>query len=121
MKRTEGEHRLFLGPFQPDLESEFLALIKKKKEGDPLAPMPVLVGSNLLGVYLRRFLVLSGLDHMNLRFLLSSRQSPGCRIHEPGACRCPVWRFRFVRSSWRRSSWPGTSARSPPAEAFKGR
>ena len=69
MKRTEREHRLFLGPFQPDLESEFLALIKKKKEGDPLAPMPVLVGSNLLGVYLRRFLVLSGLNHMNLRFL----------------------------------------------------
>ncbi len=69
MRRTEREHRLFLGPFQPDLETEFLALVRKKKEKDPLAPLAVLVGSNLLGVYLRRFLVLNGLDHINVRFV----------------------------------------------------
>ncbi len=36
---------------------------------DPLAPPVVLVGSNLLGLYLRRFLVLRGLNHINIRFL----------------------------------------------------
>ena len=69
MKRKETGHRLFIGPFQPELEEALFAWVSKKKEGDPLAPVAVLVGSNLLGVYLRRLLVRRGLSHINVRFL----------------------------------------------------
>ncbi|HYB19601.1 MAG TPA: hypothetical protein VEH09_01665, partial [Thermodesulfobacteriota bacterium] len=69
MEQKSKNHQLFLGPFQPDLEEEFLAFLEKKKERDPLAPLVVLVGSNLLGLYLRRSLVLRGRNHINLRFL----------------------------------------------------
>jgi ATP-dependent helicase/nuclease subunit B len=69
MKAKEKYHPLFLGPYQPALEEAFLNLIKRKKDRDSLAPAVVLVGSNLLGVYLRRLLVLKGLDHFNIRFL----------------------------------------------------
>ncbi len=62
-------HRLILGPFQPDLEDELLTLVRAKKEGDPLRPVVALVGSNLLGLYLRRLFVLRGFDHFNLRLL----------------------------------------------------
>ncbi|MBP1720028.1 MAG: ATP-dependent nuclease subunit B-like protein, partial [Deltaproteobacteria bacterium] len=62
-------HRLILGPFQPDLEDELLILVKARKEADPLPPVAVLVGSNLLGLYLRRLFVLKGFDHFNLHFL----------------------------------------------------
>ncbi len=69
MEEERKNHQLFIGPFQPELEEGFLAFLKRKKETDPLAPLAVLVGSNLLGLYLRRFLVLRGLNHINLRFL----------------------------------------------------
>ena len=69
MEEKRGNHRLFIGPFQPELEEGFLAFLKRKKEMDPLAPLVVLVGSNLLGLYLRRFLVLRGLNYINIRFL----------------------------------------------------
>jgi hypothetical protein len=69
MEEKRKNHQLFIGPFQPELEEAFLAFLKRKKETDPLAPLAVLVGSNLLGLYLRRFLVLRGLNHINLRFL----------------------------------------------------
>jgi ATP-dependent helicase/nuclease subunit B len=60
---------LFLGPFQPELEKAFFEWVKSMKERDPWAPFVVLVGSNLLGLYLRRQLVRRGLNHINLRFL----------------------------------------------------
>ncbi len=46
-------HRLVTGPFA-SVEPEFLAAVRELKQGDPLRPVEVLVGSNLLAVYLRR-------------------------------------------------------------------
>ncbi len=61
-------HRLVTGPFSA-LEPAFLTVIRSLKEGDPLRPVEILVGSNLLAVYLRR----RAADEMgaaaNLRFL----------------------------------------------------
>jgi len=61
-------HRLILGLFQPDLEGEFVQLVSSRKDRDPMQPLVVLVGSNLLGLYLRRLLVLRGINHINIRF-----------------------------------------------------
>ena len=68
-KEKRKKSLLFLGPFQPDLEKAFLTFLKKRKEKDPFLPLVVLVGSNLLGLYLGRLLVQKGLDHLNIRFL----------------------------------------------------
>jgi ATP-dependent helicase/DNAse subunit B len=68
-REPKGKLTLFLGPFQPELEEAFFLWVREKKEKDPLAPLVVLVGSNLLGLYLRRLLALRGLNHINLRFL----------------------------------------------------
>lgn len=65
----EKGHRLILGPFQPDLEEGFLQFVRSRKDRDPLQPLVVLVGSNLLGLYLRRLLVQRGNNHINIRFL----------------------------------------------------
>jgi hypothetical protein len=61
-------HRLLVGSF-PALEPAFLEAIRILKEGDPLRPVEILVGSNLLAVYLRRRVaeVLGAVA--NLRFL----------------------------------------------------
>jgi len=46
-------HTLCTGGFAA-LEARFLEELRERKSGDPLRPVDVLVGSNLLGVYLRR-------------------------------------------------------------------
>ncbi|MHB8798510.1 MAG: PD-(D/E)XK nuclease family protein [Thermoanaerobaculia bacterium] len=46
-------HTLYTGGFAA-LEARFLEELRARKAGDPLRPVDVLVGSNLLGVYLRR-------------------------------------------------------------------
>jgi len=68
-REAKGELTLFLGPFQPELEKAFFLWVRAKREKDPFAPLVVLVGSNLLGLYLRRLLAQRGLNHVNLRFL----------------------------------------------------
>jgi ATP-dependent helicase/DNAse subunit B len=68
-QEEKGKLTLFLGPFQPELEDAFLERVRTKKEKDRFAPLVVLVGSNLLGLYLRRQLVQRGLNHINLSFL----------------------------------------------------
>jgi hypothetical protein len=68
-REPKGKLTLFLGPFQPELEEAFFLWVRKKKEKDPFAALVVLVGSNLLGLYLRRLLAQRGLNHINLRFL----------------------------------------------------
>ena len=62
------EHRLVCGPF-PALEPEFLAAVRALKRDDPLRPIQVLVGSNLLAVYLRRRAAGEFGAVANLRFL----------------------------------------------------
>ena len=64
-------HRLVLAPFPPDLEEGFLHIVKSRKGRDLMCPLVVLVGSNLLGLYLRRLLVQRGISHLNIRFLTS--------------------------------------------------
>ncbi|MBL8113453.1 MAG: hypothetical protein JNK60_11240, partial [Acidobacteria bacterium] len=61
-------HRLFVGPFAA-LEERLLAEIATLKGSDPLAPVDVLVGSNLLGVYLRRLVATRQGAVANLRLL----------------------------------------------------
>lgn len=50
---AHGAHQLLTGEFAA-LEARFVEEVRALKEGDPLRPVDVLVGSNLLGVYLRR-------------------------------------------------------------------
>ncbi|MGQ9694656.1 MAG: PD-(D/E)XK nuclease family protein [Thermodesulfobacteriota bacterium] len=69
MKKSNKRHILFLGPFHPELEAEFIRRVKEKKSSDPMAPVLVLVGSNLLQIYLQRLLLLKGFPHVNVRFL----------------------------------------------------
>ena len=61
-------HRLFTGPF-PALEARFLAIVRELKAGDPLRPAEILVGSNLLAVYMRRRAAEELGAVANLRFL----------------------------------------------------
>ena len=61
-------HRLFVGPF-PALEPEFLRTVRELKTGDPLRPVEVLVGSNLVALYLRRRTAEELGAVANLRFL----------------------------------------------------
>lgn len=61
-------HTLFTGGFAA-LEERFLEEVRSLKEGDPLRPVDVLVGSNLLGVYLRRRAAEALGGVANLRFL----------------------------------------------------
>ena len=73
-------HTLFTGGFRA-LEERFLDEVRALKRDDPLRPVDVLVGSNLLGVYLRRRAAgaLGGIA--NLRFLtfldLARERAPG--------------------------------------------
>jgi len=51
------ERRLFAGAFQPDLENALASAVEAhRQERGPLAPAVLLVGSNLLGIYLTRLL-----------------------------------------------------------------
>ncbi len=61
-------HRLFAGPFAA-LEERFLAEVGALQSADPLAPVEVLVGSNLLALYLRRRAAEARGGVANLRFL----------------------------------------------------
>ena len=73
-------HTLFTGGFRA-LEERFLGEVRALKRDDPLRAVDVLVGSNLLGVYLRRRAAgaLGGIA--NLRFLtfldLARERAPG--------------------------------------------
>ena len=61
--------KAFLGRFRPDLETALFESVSAAKRDDPYAPLHILVGSNLLGVYLKRTLAerLGGL--FNVRFI----------------------------------------------------
>lgn len=54
-----------------NLEQELFNLIIKEKQ-EPLKPMVVLVGSNILGIYLRRKLASLGFSHAGIRFITLS-------------------------------------------------
>ena len=68
MARPLLAHRLVCGPFAA-LEPEFLSTVAGLKRTDPLRPVPILVGSNLLAVYLRRRAASTLGAIANLRFL----------------------------------------------------
>ncbi len=79
MGATRG-HTLFTGGFAA-LEERFLDEVRALKGGDPLRAVDVLVGSNLLGVYLRRRAAEALGGIANLRFLtfldLARERAPG--------------------------------------------
>jgi hypothetical protein len=79
MAATPG-HTLFTGEFRA-LEERFLGEVRTLKRDDPLRPVDVLVGSNLLGVYLRRRAAEALGGIANLRFVtfldLARERSPG--------------------------------------------
>ncbi|HSB35928.1 MAG TPA: hypothetical protein VLH41_03580, partial [Thermoanaerobaculia bacterium] len=68
MPSASPSHRLFVGPFSA-LEPEFLRTVRELKTGDPLRPVEVLVGSNLVALYLRRRTAEDLGAVANLRFL----------------------------------------------------
>ncbi len=61
-------HLVFTGPFEA-LENELLDRLRLLQEGDPLRPVEVLAGSNLLAVYLRRLVADRRGAIANVRFL----------------------------------------------------
>jgi ATP-dependent helicase/nuclease subunit B len=52
-----------------DLEETLFEHIARRRVEDPLSPVHVLVGSNMLGIYLRKRLALREGGHINVRFL----------------------------------------------------
>ncbi|MFH1575286.1 MAG: hypothetical protein ABIG68_15005 [Acidobacteriota bacterium] len=60
-------HTIFTGSFA-DLENRFAEVVRNLLQHDPLAPVPVLVGSNVLAVYLRRRFAMVGRSTANPRF-----------------------------------------------------
>jgi ATP-dependent helicase/nuclease subunit B len=61
--------RIITGRLHHDLEGTLFEHIALRKAEDPLSPVHVLVGSNLLGIYLRKRLALRTGGHINVRFL----------------------------------------------------
>jgi RecB family exonuclease len=61
--------QIMTGRFHFDLEAALFEQISRAKSRDPLAPVYVIVGSNLLGLYLRRKLADSTGGHINVHFL----------------------------------------------------
>jgi ATP-dependent helicase/nuclease subunit B len=79
--------KAFLGRFQRDLEPLLVERVAAARRDDPFAPLHVLVGSNLLGVYLKRRLAerLGGL--FNVRF---GTFADAAEIIAAGASRVPL-------------------------------
>jgi len=61
------KHRVLAGPFSA-LERRFLETIAELQRTDPLAPVPVLVGSNILAAYLRKRIADDSAGAANVRF-----------------------------------------------------
>jgi ATP-dependent helicase/nuclease subunit B len=59
--------RVFTGTFE-SLEARFFETIEEKQAGDPLAPVAVLVGSNILAAYLRSRIATRGRSIANVRY-----------------------------------------------------
>ena len=60
-------HQILTGPFAA-LEQRFLQTVRAQQSGNPLAPVSVLVGSNLLASHLKYYIVDLGHSVANLRF-----------------------------------------------------
>jgi RecB family exonuclease len=60
-------HRIYAGSFAA-LEARLLETIAEEQAGDPLAPVAVLVGSNLLAAYLKGRMAAPGRTSANVRF-----------------------------------------------------
>src|SRR5436309_13122464 len=60
-------HQIYAGLFEA-LETRLLAQIAARQKGDPLAPVALLVGSNVLASYLKYRIAEQGRAVANLRF-----------------------------------------------------
>src|SRR5881397_1425172 len=61
------EHQIYAGPFEA-LEGRLLEKIAARQKEDPLAPVAILVGSNVLATYLKYRIAERGRAAANLRF-----------------------------------------------------
>ena len=61
------EHQIYAGPFEA-LEGRLLEKIAARQKEDPLAPVALLVGSNVLASYLKYRIAEQGRAAANLRF-----------------------------------------------------
>jgi len=90
---VEIERKCITGPFHPELESAFLQAVQDRKGKDPLRPVVVLVGSNLLQIYLRRKMAVWMGGHVNVRFVtfidLAGVLADG-KLEDLGQIRAPV-------------------------------
>ncbi len=70
MRVTRRLYRLHRGDFQPTLEDALVAEVAAARSSDPLAPIDVVVPSNLLKLHLRRLLATRSPSraHLNVRF-----------------------------------------------------
>ena len=60
-------HQIYAGPFEA-LEARLLDQVAARQKGDPLAPLALLVGSNILASYLKYRIAEQGRAAANLRF-----------------------------------------------------
>ncbi len=89
----ELERKLVAGPFHPELERAFFQTVLDLKVEDPLRPVAVLVGSNLLQIYLRRKMAMSIGGHVNVRFVTFIDLACGLadgKLEDSGRIRAPV-------------------------------
>lgn len=66
---TDMGTKIITGRLHRDLEEALFEHVSMLKAEDPLSPLHVLVGSNLLGAYLRRKLSMHSGGHINVRFV----------------------------------------------------
>ena len=102
-------HRLIVGPFAA-LEPAFLRKVRELKTGDPLRPVDVLVGSNLVALYLRRRTAEELGAVANLRFLTFLDLAKN--VHAPDGVRPPLPPLGEAILAWQ------ALAATPDARAF---
>src|SRR5688572_25272154 len=67
MVKLTMRHQILTGPFSA-LEQRFSQTVRAQQSGNPLAPVSVLVGSNLLASHLKYYIADLGHSVANLRF-----------------------------------------------------
>ncbi len=95
---SDQKHRVIVGPFRPVLEAALAGQICAAQRDDPGAPVLVLVGSNMLAMYLRRRLAERN-PLWNVRFLTFTklaRKLGLARLRSPGRRALPGLAQRLI-------------------------
>ena len=86
--------KIITGRLHHDLEGELFDHIARRRADDPISPIHALVGSNLLGIYLRKRLALQVGGHINVRFITFADMVKG--LDDPGTPSLPVLAERAI-------------------------